>query len=163
MSTFEFPWPPKELSPNARVHWRTLAKAKAEYKGDCRIMAYITGTFPSVKPPLTALVTLVCAARRRDRRRSRDGPPGRCNCGGRLSGGVGHLLTRRDFDAGPGANAEHTAALDGSRSEDYRTLSQITFDLGQCAGHGVCLIGSRFHSSIPPIREIRFRHLEQFH
>ncbi len=63
---YEFPWPPKELSPNARVHWRTLARAKREYKADCKIMAYITGTFPSARPPVTAQVTFVCDARRRD-------------------------------------------------------------------------------------------------
>lgn len=29
------PWPPKELSPNARQHWSTLAKAKKEYRAAC--------------------------------------------------------------------------------------------------------------------------------
>ena len=29
------PWPPKELSPNARVHWRVLAKAKKAYREAC--------------------------------------------------------------------------------------------------------------------------------
>jgi crossover junction endodeoxyribonuclease RusA len=29
------PWPPKELSPNARLHWRALAKAKAAYRSSC--------------------------------------------------------------------------------------------------------------------------------
>ncbi|MDE2000804.1 MAG: hypothetical protein KGI52_17965, partial [Burkholderiales bacterium] len=26
------PWPPRELSPNARVHWSTKAKQSAQYK-----------------------------------------------------------------------------------------------------------------------------------
>jgi crossover junction endodeoxyribonuclease RusA len=30
-----FPWPPKELSPNARVHWAEKAKAAKKYKSDC--------------------------------------------------------------------------------------------------------------------------------
>ena len=30
-----FGWPPRELSPNARVHWATKAKAAKKYKQDC--------------------------------------------------------------------------------------------------------------------------------
>lgn len=30
-----FPWPPRELSPNARVHWAKKAKAAKQYKADC--------------------------------------------------------------------------------------------------------------------------------
>lgn len=37
--TLEFPWPPKELSPNARLHWAKLAKAKKEYRADCATLA----------------------------------------------------------------------------------------------------------------------------
>lgn len=29
------PWPPKELSPNARVHWAKKARAAKEYKAEC--------------------------------------------------------------------------------------------------------------------------------
>lgn len=29
------PWPPKELSPNARIHWTQLAKAKKAYRAAC--------------------------------------------------------------------------------------------------------------------------------
>lgn len=29
------PWPPKELSPNSRIHWASLAKAKKLYRGLC--------------------------------------------------------------------------------------------------------------------------------
>ena len=35
MIELSFPWPPKELSPNARVHWATKAKAAKKYKSDC--------------------------------------------------------------------------------------------------------------------------------
>lgn len=30
-----FPWPPPQLSPNARAHWSTLAAAKKEYRAAC--------------------------------------------------------------------------------------------------------------------------------
>ena len=29
------PWPPKECSPNARVHWSKKSKAAAKYKHEC--------------------------------------------------------------------------------------------------------------------------------
>lgn len=37
MLTLTLPWPPKELSPNARKHWRGLAKAKKAYRDACRV------------------------------------------------------------------------------------------------------------------------------
>ena len=33
--TLTLPWPPKELSPNARLHWRAVAKAKKAYRAAC--------------------------------------------------------------------------------------------------------------------------------
>ena len=71
---YEFPWPPKELSPNARVHWWTLAKAKRDYKEVCYYLAlkqtHLTYTPHEqdrlIPPPVTAQVTFVCDARRRD-------------------------------------------------------------------------------------------------
>jgi crossover junction endodeoxyribonuclease RusA len=33
---FELPWPPKDLSPNARHHWAAAAKAKKAYRTRCR-------------------------------------------------------------------------------------------------------------------------------
>ena len=35
MITLTLPWPPKELSPNARLHWRVVAKAKKAYRAAC--------------------------------------------------------------------------------------------------------------------------------
>ncbi|QIL72912.1 endodeoxyribonuclease RusA [Diaphorobacter sp. HDW4B] len=35
MITLTLPWPPKELSPNARLHWAQLAKAKKAYRAAC--------------------------------------------------------------------------------------------------------------------------------
>jgi crossover junction endodeoxyribonuclease RusA len=34
-TTLEIPWPPPELSPNARLHWRAHSKAKKLYKDLC--------------------------------------------------------------------------------------------------------------------------------
>ena len=69
MIRYEFPWPPRELSPNARVHWRTLASAKADYMGDCIKMLWTLGP-PSIpgqglRPPVTAQVTFVVTDKRR--------------------------------------------------------------------------------------------------
>ena len=35
MSTYVLPWPPKDLSPNQRLHWSKVAKAKAAYRAAC--------------------------------------------------------------------------------------------------------------------------------
>ena len=77
--TYEFPWPPAALSPNARVHWRTLAAAKRNYKEACGwlIRAGLVPvplgpgkTYtrrPPLTPPVTAQVTFVVTdSRRRD-------------------------------------------------------------------------------------------------
>jgi len=37
------PWPPKELSPNARLHWSKLAKAKKLYRHVCAVQARAQG------------------------------------------------------------------------------------------------------------------------
>ncbi len=39
----ELPWPPKELSPNARLHWAKLAKAKKAYRAECAYLAIAQG------------------------------------------------------------------------------------------------------------------------
>ncbi len=76
---YEFPWPPRELSPNVSVYWRTLGKAKAQYKDDCgwaakahiaqhsSLAGIMGGSRFSLNPPVTAQVTfLVPDNRRRD-------------------------------------------------------------------------------------------------
>ncbi len=69
---YEFPWPPRSLSPNVSVQWRTLAKAKREYKEDCEwtILAerpsWVRAKEHPLAPPVTAQVTFVCDGRRRD-------------------------------------------------------------------------------------------------
>ena len=37
------PWPPKELSPNARLHWSKLARAKKAYRYACAVQAKAQG------------------------------------------------------------------------------------------------------------------------
>ncbi len=71
---YEFPWPPRSLSPNVSVYWRTLAKAKAQYKEDCGWVVHVEAILKRrpprtpllLKPPVTAQVTFVCDKRRRD-------------------------------------------------------------------------------------------------
>lgn len=50
----DLPWPPKELSPNARVHWTKKAKAAKAYRLECFILAKAAGiTAPEGKILLT--------------------------------------------------------------------------------------------------------------
>ncbi len=63
--TYTFNWPPSALSPNARVHWRTLAKAKRQYKEGCSWVVLVVG-LRCLTPPVTAQVTFHCDGRRRD-------------------------------------------------------------------------------------------------
>jgi len=39
MKTVVFPWPPKELSPNASIHWAKKAKYKKSYRQMCWALA----------------------------------------------------------------------------------------------------------------------------
>ena len=39
MKPFQFPWPPKELNPNARVHWSKRSKAAKAYRLQCYMIA----------------------------------------------------------------------------------------------------------------------------
>ena len=68
---YEFTFPPSALSPNARVHWRTLAKAKAQYKEECEWLVLAQGrswwpTIHEIAPPVvTAQVTFIVTDKRR--------------------------------------------------------------------------------------------------
>lgn len=35
----ELPWPPRVLSPNARCHWSTKAKAVKKFRAECKVLA----------------------------------------------------------------------------------------------------------------------------
>lgn len=39
----ELPWPAKELSPNARLHWAAAARAKKAYRARCRALGLVAG------------------------------------------------------------------------------------------------------------------------
>jgi len=43
ISKFTIPWPPKQLSPNARVHWAQKAKAARQYRTQCAYIAQAQG------------------------------------------------------------------------------------------------------------------------
>lgn len=38
MTELRLPWPPKELSPNARVHWSKRSRAAKAYRRDCALL-----------------------------------------------------------------------------------------------------------------------------
>lgn len=65
---FVLPWPPKELSPNARMHWAALSKVKRKYRNACREQAIVQGAQPMAGYYFRVLVTFVPPDRRkRDR------------------------------------------------------------------------------------------------
>lgn len=39
----KLPWPPKKLSPNARVHWASKAKAAKSYRHECWALCKLAG------------------------------------------------------------------------------------------------------------------------
>lgn len=43
MTTLTLPWPPKELSPNARVHWSAKAKKAKAYRAACFLLTRQAG------------------------------------------------------------------------------------------------------------------------
>lgn len=43
MIELRLPWPPKELSPNARVHWSKRSKAAAAYRRECAWLVRAAG------------------------------------------------------------------------------------------------------------------------
>lgn len=49
------PWPPKELSPNARVHWAAKSKAAKAYRHACRVLFMAAGI---KAPPGKIVLTL---------------------------------------------------------------------------------------------------------
>lgn len=43
IAALTLPWPPKALSPNARLHWAVVAKAKKAYRAECALQARAQG------------------------------------------------------------------------------------------------------------------------
>lgn len=58
------PWPPKELSPNARMHWARLAKAKKAYRAACAWQAKAQGAQPITADRLHLTLTFHAPTRR---------------------------------------------------------------------------------------------------
>jgi crossover junction endodeoxyribonuclease RusA len=69
MTSIMLPWPPKELSPNARQHWASLARAKRAYRAACawQAKAQGVGSLPADARPLVALTFVPPDRRARDR------------------------------------------------------------------------------------------------
>lgn len=62
------PWPPKELSPNARVHWAQRARRAKAYRRACYWLAKAHGHRPAADGRLCVVVEFVPPDRRaRDR------------------------------------------------------------------------------------------------
>lgn len=69
MIEFELPFPPAELSPNARIDWHPKAKHIADYRQACAQLAKSArvaegGTWP-LPAPVNARYTFVLTSRRR--------------------------------------------------------------------------------------------------
>lgn len=58
------PWPPTTLSPNARLHWAKLAKAKKAYREACAWQAIQQGAQPMQADKLHLTLTFVPPTRR---------------------------------------------------------------------------------------------------
>jgi crossover junction endodeoxyribonuclease RusA len=69
--SYSLPWPPKDLSPNARLHWRSMARAKKAYKAACAWELFQTPT-PWVEPPNGRIPIAITIAPPDNRRRDRD-------------------------------------------------------------------------------------------
>lgn len=61
MITLTLPWPPKDLSPNARVHWTKRSKAAKAYRKECGWQVVAAGPRPKFAPsgPITLDVEFV--------------------------------------------------------------------------------------------------------
>lgn len=58
------PWPPTQLSPNARTHWRVLAKVKKAYREACYLSAKEQGVKPLAAAKLHLTLTFHAPTRR---------------------------------------------------------------------------------------------------
>ena len=75
MITITLPFPPAELSPNSRKHWRVKAEAVKSYRYECKVLAMQAGrTHPTLRPwtddfplkaPVNATVTFILKGKRR--------------------------------------------------------------------------------------------------
>jgi|GEM_PF-292933 len=59
------PWPPKELSPNARVHWAKKSKAAKKYRTECFLLAKKAGIAAPQSGEITFALEFVAPDRRK--------------------------------------------------------------------------------------------------
>ena len=64
MIRITLPWPPRSLSPNARLHWAQLAKAKKVYREACAWTAKGQGAKPMQADKLHLTLTFHAPSRR---------------------------------------------------------------------------------------------------
>lgn len=57
-------WPPAELSPNSRLHWARVAKAKKSYRNACALEAVMQGVKRTTAPRLRLALEFVPPTRR---------------------------------------------------------------------------------------------------
>ena len=65
MMTLVMPWPSTDLSPNARVHWAVLARAKKRYREECGWQAKSQGARKIDAARLDVTFTFFPPSRRR--------------------------------------------------------------------------------------------------
>jgi len=61
----ELPWPPKELSPNARVHWASRHRKAKQYREACYLLAKQAGLTAPREGRLLLMMEFVPPDRRR--------------------------------------------------------------------------------------------------
>jgi crossover junction endodeoxyribonuclease RusA len=65
MMTLVMPWPGPDLSPNARIHWAVLARAKKAYRESCGWQAKAQGARPIKADRLDVAFTFYPPTKRR--------------------------------------------------------------------------------------------------
>lgn len=65
MMTLVMPWPSADLSPNARIHWAVLARAKKAYRETCGWQAKAQGARPIKADRLDVAFTFYPPSKRR--------------------------------------------------------------------------------------------------
>ncbi|MFC0708972.1 endodeoxyribonuclease RusA [Azorhizophilus paspali] len=66
MIELELPWPPKELSPNARTHWAKRSKVAKGYRTACHLLAKKAGLVTPAGRAMLLLEFVPPDRRRRD-------------------------------------------------------------------------------------------------
>ena len=65
MMTLVMPWPSADLSPNARIHWAVLARAKKKFREECGWQAKAQGARPIKADRIAVAFTFYPPSKRR--------------------------------------------------------------------------------------------------